>query len=203
MELPGDSVLSSTHLQTTHAITIDAPPERVWPWLMQIGQGRAGFYADSWWWNACVDFYYRLLSHEQTGDPVRYRPPAAERIVPAWQTLAEGDTIDDGPPGTARYVAQGLDPNRVLVLFTDTHLPHLVPARLRGRVSGELSDAFVLLPLEPGRTRLVRRMRVTCRPFVFRAFALPVVLIWGEWITARKVLRGLKRRAEQASAERS
>ncbi|HTP24080.1 MAG TPA: hypothetical protein VMK12_00270 [Anaeromyxobacteraceae bacterium] len=193
--LPGDDIVASPVLETTHGITIDAPPEQVWPWLVQIGQGRAGFYSDSAWWDACVDLYYRWLARETHGPPVRYRR-AGDHIAAEWQALNAGDAILDGPPGTASYIVRKIDPRRCLVLFTDTHLPFLLPAPLRHTVSGELSDAFVLAPVGGGKTRLIRRMRVTCAPMPFRIVALPVVLIWGELITARNFLRGLKRRAE-------
>src|ERR1035441_296489 len=65
MSLPGDELVADPLLQTTHGVTIDAPPQQVWPWLVQIGQGRAGFYSDSRFWDRCVDWYYRLLSREQ------------------------------------------------------------------------------------------------------------------------------------------
>lgn len=196
MPLPGDDIVASPVLEATHAITISAPPDKIWPWLVQIGQGRAGFYSDSPWWDACVDFYYRLLSCEHGRTPVGYRGRNIERIVPAWQNLSVGDAILDGPPGTACYIVRQIDPNRSLVLFTDTHLPFMLPPRLRGGVSGELSEAFLLVRLESGRTRVLRRMRATCRPLAFRLVAVPLVLIWGELITARNFLRGLKGRAE-------
>jgi hypothetical protein len=202
MPLPGDDVVASPLLKTTHAITIDAAPEEVWPWLMQIGQGRAGFYSDSPWWDACVDLYYRLLSREQGRTPVGYSGRNTQRIVPAWQDLREGEAILDGPPGTACYIVRKIEPNRLLLLFTDTHLPFMLPARFRPRVSGELSDAFLLAPLDRGRTRVLRRMRVTCSPLAFRLIAVPIVLVWGELITARNFLRGLKRRAEGVSPAR-
>jgi hypothetical protein len=198
MPLPGDDIVATPVLETTHALTIDAPPEAIWPWLMQIGQGRAGFYSDSSWWDTCVDFYYRVLAREQGGEPVRYRPRNTERIVPAWQDLRVGDAILDGPPGTACYIVRQIEPNRSLVLFTDTHLPYMLPAGLRSRVSGELSDTLLLVPLDSDRTRVIRRMRATCSPLAFRLVAVPLVLIWGELITARNFLRGLKRRAEAA-----
>lgn len=47
MPLPGDDVVSKPMLEVTHAVTIHAPADRVWQWLVQIGQGRAGFYSDS------------------------------------------------------------------------------------------------------------------------------------------------------------
>lgn len=198
--LPGDELVLSPLLETTHAMTINAPPERIWPWLTQIGQERAGFYSDSRWWDAAVDFYYRLLSREQRRALVGYRVRDAERIVPAWQFLRVGDVILDGPPGTAYYVVRHIEPNRSLVLFTDTHLPYLLPAWLRDDprlgISGELSDSFLLIRLEDTRTRVLRRMRVVCRPWPFRLVVLPIVMVWGEMITARNFLRGLRRRSE-------
>jgi hypothetical protein len=71
--LPGDELIASPLLQTTHTVDIGAPPGRVWPWLVQIGQGRAGFYADSWWWDRCVDLYYRALSSHR-----RHRTPSRD-----------------------------------------------------------------------------------------------------------------------------
>ncbi len=92
------------------------------------------------------------------------------------------------------------EPGKSFVLFTDTHLPYLLPARLRGNprlgVHGEISDSFLLTEPQPGTTRLIRRMRLNCGPRPFRAVAVPVVLIWGEAITAHNLLRGIKRRAE-------
>lgn len=204
MPLPGDDLVPTPLVQSTHAVTIDAPPQRVWPWLVQIGQGRAGFYADSRFWDRCVDWYYRRLSREQTGTaPVGYHVETSERIVPAWQNPGVGDTIADGPPGTAYYVVRHVEPNKALVLFTDTHLRYLLPARLRDNprlgVFGELSDSLLLTEPEPGKTRLVRRMRMTCGPWAFRALAVPVVLLWGDAITARNFMRGLKRRAERTA----
>jgi deazaflavin-dependent oxidoreductase (nitroreductase family) len=201
MPLPGDDLVPFPLVQTTHAVTIDAPPEQVWPWLVQLGHGRAGFYSDSRLWDRSVGWYYRRLSRERTGkEAVGYRVEAADRIVPAWQNPRVGDVIADGPPGTAHYVVRHVEPNQAFVLFTDTHLRYLLPARLRDNprlgVFGELSDSFLLTEPEPGRTRLVRRMRLRCGPLGFRALAVPVVLVWGEAITARHFLRGIKRRAE-------
>lgn len=68
--LPGDALLPVPHFQATRAVTIDASPETVWPWLVQIGLGRAGFYS-----------YDRL---DNKGEP------SADRILPEHQQLAVG-----------------------------------------------------------------------------------------------------------------
>jgi hypothetical protein len=203
MPPPGDDLVPSPLVETTHAVTIHAAPEQVWPWLVQIGHGRAGFYSDSRFWDRCVDWYYRHLSREQPGEaPVGYHAEVADRVVPAWQNPHVGDIVADGPPGTAYYIVRQLEPNKAFVLFTDTHLRHLVPARLRDNprlgIFGELSDSSLLIGLEPGKTRVVRRMRLRCGPLPFTAYVVPIVLIWGEAITARNFLRGVKRRAEQS-----
>ena len=168
---------------------------------MQIGHGRAGFYLDSTFWDKCVDWYYRRLSRHQPGTAaVGYHVTTDDRIVPAWQNPRVGDIIADGPPGTAYYVVRQAEPGRSFVLFTDTHLRYLLPARLRSNprlgISAELSASYLLTEPEPGTTRLIRRMRLHCGPWPFRAYTAPIVLIWGEAITARNLLRGVQRRTE-------
>ena len=201
MPLPGDELVPAPVAQTTHAVTISAPPDQVWPWLVQTGQGRAGFYSDSRLWDRCVDWYYRRLASRQPGTATAgYHVATDDRIVADWQHPQVGDIISDGPPGTAYYVVRQAEPGRSWVLFTDTHLRYLLPARLRDDprlgITGKLSDSFLLTEPAPGTTRLIRRMRLSCGPPAFRAYAVPIVLIWGEAITARHLLRGVKRRSE-------
>jgi hypothetical protein len=201
MPLPGDDLVPAPVVQTTHAVTIGAPLGQVWPWLVQTGQGRAGFYSDSRLWDRCVDWYYHRLSGRQpTTATTGYHVTTDDRIVADWQHPQVGDIIADGPPGTAYYVVRQAEPGRSWVLYTDTHLRYLLPARLRDDprlgITGQLSDSFLLTEPAPGTTRLIRRMRLSCGPAAFRAYAVPIVLIWGEAITARHLLRGVKRRAE-------
>ena len=204
MPLPGDDLVPSPTAQTTHAVTINAPPQQIWRWLVQIGHGRAGFYSDSKFWDRCVDWYYRRLSRHQPAEKptAGYHVADDSRIVAAWQHPQVGDIIADGPPGTAYYVVREAEPGKSFVLFTDTHLRYLLPAWLRDSprlgAFGELSSSYLLTEPEPGTTRLIRRMRICCAPRAFCAYVVPVVLIWGEAITARNLLRGIKRRAEAA-----
>ncbi|MGL6279304.1 MAG: SRPBCC family protein [Gaiella sp.] len=96
--LPGDDLVSAPPVVVTRAIEIGAPPEAVWPWLVQIGQGRAGFYSHAWLEN--------LLGCAITN---------ADRIEPEWQQLAPGDEVamhPSAPPLVVRAVA----PPRHLVL---------------------------------------------------------------------------------------
>ena len=79
--MPGDDLFPRAQFQATRAITIDAAPNEVWPWLVQVGFGRAGFYS------------YDLL--DSLG------PQRAERIVPELQTLSVGDWVPMSPTVTA------------------------------------------------------------------------------------------------------
>jgi hypothetical protein len=75
--LPGDDLLPRAPFRCTRAITIDAPPEAVWPWLVQVGCLRAGFYS-----NDLVD----NLGH-----------PSAREIVPELQQLEVGQWVPMSP----------------------------------------------------------------------------------------------------------
>jgi len=71
-------------VQSTRAITIDAPPEQVWPWLMQMGIGRAGFYTHDW--------VERLMSRARYIEGRH----SATRIHPELPPLKVGDTVPMG-----------------------------------------------------------------------------------------------------------
>jgi hypothetical protein len=73
--------------ETIHAVTIDASAEEIWPWLVQMGHYRAGFYADPSWWDKYSDKYLRSLSRkdaEESGYGFR-EVPSDERIIPEFQ----------------------------------------------------------------------------------------------------------------------
>lgn len=71
--MPGDEILRDASFNGTRAITVDAPPEAVWPWLVQIGRGRAGWYS--------YDFF-------DNGSR-----PSADRILPEFQHPHVGDWV--------------------------------------------------------------------------------------------------------------
>ena len=137
--LPGDNVVADPHLVTTHAISIGSPPERVWPWLVQMGWHRGGWYTARW-----VD----QLLFPNNG-------PSADRIVTELQHLELGDFVPDGPPETeCGFVVEALDVNRSLVLHSTTHLP--LSWRERSGAQLDWSWAFILQPLDRGqRTRFL------------------------------------------------
>ena len=95
--MPGDEIISDTAYVATRAITIYAPPDEVWPWLVQVGCLRAGFYADDLLDN---------LGH-----------PSARTILPEYQDLAVGQWIpmSPTPSDTTAFKVAGFEPNQWLL----------------------------------------------------------------------------------------
>ena len=172
MALPGDRAPRLQDFEVTHGVTIDAPPETVWPWLAQIGQDRAGFYSYDW--------LERLFLVDITN---------ADELRPEWGSRKVGDFVRATQPdylGGALgsqlgwYVTE-VQPNRALVLH--------------------YWGAFVLLPDRPNRTRLIVRstmsdpeIPVWAGALAFTLFELP------HFIMERRMLLGIKERAERAGA---
>jgi hypothetical protein len=207
--LPGDEIVPHPMLETTHAVPIEASAEEIWPWLVQMGHYRAGFYADPSWWDKYSDKYLRSLSRkeaEESGYGFR-EVPSDERIIPEFQDLKEGDTILDGPPGSVFFTVRLMESNRALVLYSDTHLRFMVPRSIRENpnygIYGEFSWAFVLEEKRERNTRLILRTRASYGPRLYRALTTPLVLVGGEYFTTRKMLHGIKRRVEQTARQPS
>ncbi|MEU8233130.1 SRPBCC family protein [Actinoplanes sp. NPDC048967] len=80
--MPGDELLAGTDLVSTRAVTIDAPPDAVWPWLVQMGSHRGGAYTYDW-----IENLFGLDMH------------SADRILPQFQQLTVGDVLPLGADG--------------------------------------------------------------------------------------------------------
>jgi hypothetical protein len=175
--LPGDGFIEHPTVQTDHAVTVDAPPANIWPWLVQMGWGRGGWYTARW-----VD---RLLFPANG--------PSADRIEPALQDLEVGGFIPDGAPETeCGFDVVHLDPERALVLRSDSHLP----ASWRDRARLDWTWAFVLTPLDGGRrTRYHFRSRWVTEPWWFTASGW-LGIVPADFVMSRDMLRGVKERAE-------
>ena len=91
--MAGDDIVPRAKGQTTHAITIDAAVERVWPWLVQMGYHRAGW--DTYPW---VDRYLWRIDN-----------PSAAQLIPELQDLSVGDIVPDGGLGRASRAGAALN----------------------------------------------------------------------------------------------
>jgi hypothetical protein len=168
-KLPGDELLPDASLVSTRAITIDAPPDAIWPWLVQMGSGRAGAYTYDW-----IENLFGLNMH------------SADEILPQFQDIEVGDELPMGPNGPAMRV-EVLEPDHTLALRI---------------ADGNWVWIFALLA-EDGATRLISRNRIDTGslPVLTRAL-YPLFMEPGSLVMERKMLRGLKARAERLARER-
>jgi len=178
---PGAELVPDGERGPTMAVTIDAPPDQVWPWLVQMGGDRGGWY--SW---------------DHLDNAGR---PSAHRVHPEWQDLARGDhvrywTRSHGPVDAWEVAA--LEPNRFLGLhaLSDLRLRNLDPKQPRPPAYTEGLWGFLLNELPGSRTRLVIGGYEAIRPrWLGRVYSFfPVV-----WVMQARMLGVLKRNIEQAA----
>jgi hypothetical protein len=168
--LPGDDLLPDAGAESTMAITVDTPPDAIWPWLCQLGQEQGGFYSYEW-----AENLVGLDIHN------------ADRIVPEWQDLAVGDAVrlgraDRFPDATLEVAA--FDPEASLVLRTPDDPPWWV-------------WAFVLEPVGVTTTRLLVRSRIRLPENPVVRGASLVALDPVSSLMTYGMLQGIRRRAER------
>lgn len=206
-ELPGDDLVADPRVVETRSLDIEAPPEAIWPWIVQMGHGRGGWYS-----------YDTLIPQDGQGS----RAPGADRILPQFQELAPGDTVPTHAGGG--FEARIVEPGRTLVLYLDAAMVKrqlevmaaegeaAVEAALGddgdGRPkSGDLPDipdftvswAFVLEAEGAARTRLIVRFRGALDEQAMPSrLGLPFVG-YGVFAVTRRQMLGIKERAERAA----
>ncbi len=181
----GDALIGSPQYETTRAITINAPPDEVFPWLMQIGADRGGFYS----YEALEDLFGLGIDN-------------TDRLHPEWQDLREGSEV--------RLAAAGGPVMRVAEL----HAPFAIALLTRvNTVSGTeftkdqplpahyvmTSWAFEVRPLPDNQSRLVVRYRMAFEPGLVNAVAYRELLGPIHFVMERAMLKGIKARADRAT----
>ncbi len=170
--LPGDELVPSRSWGYTHAITIDAPPSEVWPWLAQIGQGRGGFYS--------FDLLENLVGCNIHN---------SDTLLPEFQQLAVGDPVRLHPKSPPLVVAIA-EPERCLALIGGNPVTGSEAASLW---------AFHLFETSDGTTRLVERGRYEVGPTRAARLAMgPAILEPISFVMSRQMLRNIKRLAERS-----
>jgi hypothetical protein len=181
--MPGDDLVPEARYVTTRAVTIDAPPEVVWTWLVQLGQGRGGFYTYDW-----LERLAGAAIHN------------ADRIVPELQRLSVGDTIPLSPVGGPKVAL--LEEWRALVLADtmDLRTSRSIPPEPPTWWAMDWTWCFTLRPASGRATRMLVRTRADFRPRTLLMPASVLLLEPMHFVMERGMLLGLKRRAEQSRA---
>lgn len=176
MPLPGDDLVPHPVLESTRAITIQAPATAVWPWLVQLGQGRGGFY-----------------SYQQLENLAGCDIHNADRIIPEHQDLNVGDLVRLGPEGYPVFDVAAIDSEVALILRGDIPNPQGKPTTWIW--------IFYLDPRDENTTRLILRTRLDYEPnmanaVMWRVFTDPI-----SFNMERKMLQGIKARAEASVSD--
>jgi hypothetical protein len=182
--LPGDELVDDPIYVTTRATTIQAPPEAVWPWVVQIGQNRGGFYSYD-----ALENLFRLDIH------------SADSIHPEWQDLRAGeDYVALDPDEQMKMTIAVLDPPRALVLLSGA--PGEAPQAPGDFFKGELAFAwaFIVEPLDAASSRLVVRTSASWHDTRGARIAAPLLLEPMHFIMEEGMLRGIRSRAERRHA---
>jgi hypothetical protein len=180
--LPGDDLVADPATQSTRAITIHAPADQVWPWVVQLGADRGGFYSYDW-----LENLFRLGIH------------SAAQVVPDWQQRAVGDLVHANAAGTGGWYVKQVVPNEVLVLQV-ANVAAGRPMRRDEQLRWEFLWTFATKDQGDGTTRLLVRERVGFGSMATRLLMSPVGLV--SFVMTQKMMRGIKAHAE-ASARRS
>ena len=177
--LPGDECVPHPKSELTFAITIHAPASQVWPWYVQLGCQRGGWYS------------YDLLDNGGF--------PSADRIILGYQHLEVGDMVKAVPNGSFGFPVAQIEPNKALVLAGTMNPKTGTPADpndpgVESYFSGD--QTFYLDAKDDNTTYLIFRMRTDWNPswfntLIYRGVVEPISFVMG-----RKMLLNIKKRSE-------
>lgn len=179
VRLPGDELIASPDLVATRVVGIAAPPEDVWPWVAQLGQGRGGFYS--------YDFLENLV-----GCDVR----SADHVEQRWQDVRVGDPFRLHPDVALEVVE--VEPGRALVVRGAVGATGAVGTSSAGAPPYDFTWAFALRRGRNGGTRLLVRERYGYTRKSAALLVEPVAVV--SFVMTQKLLRGLRDRVERAAA---
>jgi uncharacterized protein YndB with AHSA1/START domain len=196
---PSDDVIPQPMIQWTRGVTVDAPAAAIWPWLVQAGHGRAGWYTPRW----VDDIMEPTLFRTRITDR-----PADDRLHPELQELESGDIVADGPDHAAFFRVLEIQPEQAIAYYSvrhpwrghpvDPHDPEalrsLEAQLLANGVYLEFTWTFLLRPVTADRTRLLVRTRSMYGPKALAALTPLAALFDATYGVA--MLRAIALRAE-------
>jgi hypothetical protein len=196
--MPGDDLVADPSATDTRGITIVAPPATVWPFLVQMGYGRGGWYSY---------------------DAMDMKGKSSDSILPEFQQLAVGDIVPTDPDGG--FVVKVVEPEHALVLYVDQDtvaargplgatVDEVAPGlAFSGRFLQTATPsrfsaawAFMLEEIEGGQTRLVERVRVRMDTTSSGSRLLGPALGFGVFVMTQRQMLGIKARAEKLARGR-
>jgi hypothetical protein len=179
---PGADLIAGGIRSATMAVTIDVPPSQVWPWLVQMGANRAGWYS----WDRLDNFGHR----------------SADRIHPEWQAISLGDRLAATPDGHQWWQVAALEPERFLGLRMSLDLRGrpFDPTGVPPRYYTDSIWGFRLDRLASDQTRLVVSGYWALRPKWLQPIMSVIVLEPSHWVMQTRQFANLKRRAELSAA---
>ena len=175
---PGADIIPGAIRSATMATTIEAPPRVVWPWLVQMGHDRAGWYS----WDRLDNF----------------GRGSADRVHPEWQELSTGDRMTAKPDGSQWWDVVALEPEQFLCLRMSLDLQGrpFDPAGARPRWFTDSTWGFHLVPIPGDRTRLVVSGYWLLRPAWLQPILSAVVLEPSHWVMQTRQFTVLERHIE-------
>jgi hypothetical protein len=187
MAMPYDELIANPKLVSTRGITIQAPLDGVWAWLVQIGQGRGGLY-----------------SYERLENLAGCQMKNADQILPELQDLKIGDIVRLGPEGYPAFDVIAVQPPRVVALWGGPdviHHPELLGLQPGPSEPILWSWVFCLFPVDASVTRLVIRARLDFQEGFGNTLMWKVATDPMHYNMERQMLRGIKKRAEYAARQ--
>ncbi|MEA2143080.1 MAG: hypothetical protein QOI64_1510 [Solirubrobacteraceae bacterium] len=143
MTLPGDETVASPGARQTRAVQIDAPAHAVWPWIVQIGQDRGGFYSYEWLENLAgcrmtnADRIHPEWGLRTVGESVLLHPDSGLKVlqfVPGRMLVLESGwsfTLEPDGPESCRLLTRFIAPTGVagIAYAMLVELPHFIMER--------------------------------------------------------------------------
>jgi hypothetical protein len=195
MDFPGKDLIKDPMLELFYDIEIQAEPEEIWPWILQIGYHRGGWYIDTWWDKFEQTYFWPMIVPKEARGTYK---PASNVILPEYQNLEEGGIVPDGPPGSAYYEVTEIEINHLLLLYATSHLKYVAPRfvyKTKYAPRGAFCWAFIIQSIENKHSRLISWWQAEAYPKIGFLIYKPFISLVDS-AHQKEILKGIKKRVE-------